>query len=266
MLLRSNVVNITGDDGSRNRINLMTLARKQAAIREWLLSHAQQREWVLRMVICSVLLLGSGWWVWHLLVQIQSISRATAFVTLPMSTTPKPALDQGSGERIAALHLFGMTSSDVLPGPPAGDVAVVGIAFAPEAGASAAILIINGRQQSYPVGSLLPNGETLLSIEANRVIIERNGLRHGLDMAIKLAAFNADFGRAESVNTPLVSGEADTPSARAVPGDNPSRMAAVLQAARQNLVVPNDGLAGKKVETAAQIRAAHRERITDRHD
>lgn len=259
-------MNITGDDGSGDRISLMIQARKQAAIREWLLSHAQQREWVVRMVICSVLLLGSGWWVWHLLVQIQSIRRATVFVTLPISATSKPALDQGSGERIAALHLFGMTGSDVLLGPPAGDITVAGIAFAPEADASLAILIINGRQQSYPTGSLLPSGETLVSIEANRVIVERHGLRHGLDMAIKLADINADFGRGESVNTPLVSSEAHTPSARAVSGDNPLSMASALQAARQSLVVPNAGLAGKKVETAAQIRAAHRERIADRHD
>lgn len=203
----------------------------------------------------GMLLFGLGWAAWLLWTTVRG-------ATVPIVRGPWPfelaIANTGSGESFVDMHLFGVAvqgSSPVMTGT---DATVVGIVYASEARASRAILVTNGRQQSYATGDTLPGGWRVASIEPRQVSLEHNGARQGLILEQKLADPDTGFDIRSSPIT-ANSARSEVGSISVTGGDN---AVIGLRVLRQNLSVPPDDMAGKRVKAGARIRAARRGHMT----
>lgn len=152
------------------------------------------------MVIIALLALiaTTGWQL------MQTPSSAAATPTLsgseqPVSRPGASAPDAATlAKKIALRHLFGSVKQSATAAPPVtkersnSAVQLRGIIFAADQDLARAILALDGNQQSYRVGSLLNNGAKLTAIQANRVILARDGKHYALVLADAPSRFNGD--------------------------------------------------------------------------
>jgi len=119
-----------------------------------------------------------------------AVQQADAF-TLP--TPPRPF--QQTAMQVADDHLFGLAPSSATAAAPvrASQVHVLGIVSTGDAKSSWAILDINGNQQSYAAGTVLPDGETLVAVQPDRVTLEQTGNRYSVLWEMQQADMNAHF-------------------------------------------------------------------------
>lgn len=237
----------------------MGLARKLLTLRKFHARPPLHADRAIRYTICGLLALGfvlAAWRLWATLygpVDVDSMSQRTA-VIVP---------DTVSEDNIAAMHLFGAESPAVLQPAVRIDAFVAGIVYASEAQVSRAILVVNSTAQSYAVGSTLPGGTRVVSIEQNQVVLDQNGERYALMLEHRLADQNADFG---SLWSPVAAASPVYPRTQvATAGAGGNGGTRGLEVRRQNLAVPPDVLAGKQGQ-GTRTRAMHRGKISPKSD
>lgn len=241
----------------------MAMAGKLLAVRKLRRLQTSRSERAIRYGICSLLLLSIAWVVWQTALLLRTPHQPLEFTS---NTVEGSLMARDPGGDLADMHLFGAASREPEPFQADTNAVVTGIAYASDTGASRAILVIGGSQQSYSVGSVLPGGERVAEIEPEQVVLERRGERRGLRLVHPLADPNADFSYASS---PLAARDVVHPEAgeaSAAQGADALNAAVRLQALRRNLTAPPDPLAGKHVTGAAEVRAVHRERFAHKGD
>lgn len=237
----------------------MGMARKLLVIRAVRLLGPLRAGRLIRHVCHGMLLLGLGCAAWLLWTTVRGASAPIAHSPWPFELA---IANTGSAENLADMHLFGVAVAGSPPVMTGADATVTGIVYASEAGASRAILVINGRQQSYAMSDTLPGGWRVADIEPGQVFLEHNGARQGLILEHKLADANADFGTQPAA----IIADVAQPGVGGVSVTGGENGVIRLRALRQNLSVPPDGMTGKRVQAAARLRVTRNVHVIGRRD
>lgn len=133
--------------------------------------------------------------VWRLVVTLripraEAIERQTA-QTIGVARTPQRV----NVEEVADQHLFGMAPVAVssVPIVAAAAIQVIGIIRADDPKQSWAILDLGGEQHLYQAGTMLPDGEKLLAVEQDRVVLVDHGAPYSVMWDMHPADANAAF-------------------------------------------------------------------------
>lgn len=199
----------------------------------WILRDPKAWSWVAQGILIVIL----GLLAWRMTMASRSSSLHMPVAQASDARAFAPYRPQVSGEQLAGRHLFGAvpvaaTSAPVMA---ASAVHVIGIVSTNQATNSWAILDVNGNQQSYSVGNTLPDGETVVAVNPDRVTLDRNGDRYSVMLDMHLADTNARFDTF-NVGTPNVGGFDSMESVATRPFTPPPSTEQSLQALRQQLI------------------------------
>lgn len=161
------------------------------------------------------------------------------------ATAPPPTLSASIKEpsaaqiarSVATQHWFGIAGSvdnspTDAPVKTAGPVKVLGIIFAGDAPFSRAILALDGKQKSYDIGARLDNGDEVISIEADRVILTGGGKRYALVLKHPGSAMLAKaphFNGGGAAGSTIARTRARVPASRPVAAAAPTVTGSTLQ-------------------------------------
>ena len=133
--------------------------------------------------------------VWRLVVTLripraEAIQRQTA-QTIGVARTPQRV----NVEEVADQHLFGMAPVAISSAPivAAAAIQVIGIITADDPKQSWAILDLGGEQHLYQAGTMLPDGEKLLAVQPDRVVLVGHGDPYSVMWDMHPADANAAF-------------------------------------------------------------------------
>lgn len=159
------------------------------------------------------------------------------------------------GRAIANEHLFGEPSARIPTRATAlTPFLVTGILYSPDPSVSRAVLDIASHAQVYAVGSVLPDGEKLVAIQADQVTFDDAGNRRTVHVNIKKAPMDAKF------NTVSLT-QLNQPWSQSAPATGPGRenrddrmMTAKSKPANPFQQLAPDPLLGKRLPTVLAIR------------
>ena len=144
------------------------------------------------LLIVVVILTG-----WHLFANIRSgFSPAEISPSQPVLENLSPRFsDTAWASQVAGDHLFGMLAAATKDIPIAATDAMTlaGILYATNSTDSRAIILINGQTVIAAPGTKLPDGETVASIELDRILVDRGGTIASILLAIQMADPNSRF-------------------------------------------------------------------------
>jgi len=136
---------------------------------------------------------------WHLVASVRAPGAAAVQQTDAFTPPPPPRPSQEIAMQVAGDHLFGFAPPSATAVAPvrASQVHVLGIISTGDAASSWAILDINGNEHSYAAGSTLPDGETLVAVQPDRVTLDQGGNRYSVLWDMQQADMNAHFAIAD---------------------------------------------------------------------
>lgn len=125
-------------------------------------------------------------------------------------TSTQPRAPQNLGEQLASLHLFGQYQADAVNKPATSHVQPTQLAlklqgtYAPARGRGFAVIEDNGQQKTYAPGeSIGTSGAVLEIVNADHVLLRRNGVLEKLALPDPTLAGGGDVGMAMGGEMPL---------------------------------------------------------------
>ncbi|MGH8413288.1 MAG: type II secretion system protein N [Gammaproteobacteria bacterium] len=170
----------------RNREQLRT------HIALWMHAHGEK---TLRLTVDICLVAGIAVAGWQLALTLEPYF-AHPHPESSQSSSPNRPLDIRNHMNMTALvnaHLFGVPLTTTAPVASASSIKVNGILYSSLAQDAAAILTFDNQQIIAHQGTQLPDGDSVTTIKADRVILNENGQAVAVMLDIKMADLNAHF-------------------------------------------------------------------------
>jgi type II secretory pathway component PulC len=203
---------------------------------------------VIRRAIEATLLVGLCTLCWRLIALWLPTRLPTQLSTHPTAVSPPPASGPDENTRMDALihdHLFGVpavASTRAVPVSTTSSLTVNGIVYSSTEEKSVVILTQNGASVVGRKGMQLPDGETIVSVLPDRIVVNRHGVVESVLLDIKKAAIDAHFTPAQFASSggmDLNSLNSDEPrpiDEAPIPSESPAASQAALTGARPTLV------------------------------
>jgi type II secretory pathway component PulC len=147
------------------------------------LRYLDQTLLIMRWTCCGTLFLVACLCGWQTAASLRPSPMASPASPASIAVHQPALREEELAGQLADMHLFGIAPPAATSDAPVSalsTVRVIGIISVEPPAKGWAMLDLDGRQDSYQAGSMLPDGETLEEVQADRVVLEKNGNRYSV--------------------------------------------------------------------------------------